>query len=1557
MIQKSFTPKIFILFLFLMSVFSVKATIIPVTIGTDTGIGSLREVVIAANSGDTISFTALLNGLPILITNEIAIDKSLTIMGNGTTNTIINANASARIFAISNNANVAIIAVAMIGGQTSESGGAVHISGDATVVIDNCLLNGNSANGDAANQGGGGIYNGATLTLQNGTIVSNNAATGASGSGGGIFNDTGASLTITDCTISGNTCSRAGGGIEDASGNATIAVLTNVSITGNSTSAAPGNGGGVHITGAGNMTITGGSVSENIAAAEGGGLWNGAGSMTVSGVTIDANSATGNEADQGGGGIYNLSGSLTIDNKTMITNNTCNGTSGSGGGILNDVGASLTINDCTISGNSASRAGGGIEDVSGDGTTVILTNVTAFQNSTGSSPGNGGAVHITGAGNMMITGGEYYSNTAVNQGGALWNGAGTMNVNNVAIHTNEAFGGDVGTGGGGIYNKSGNLIVENNTTIRTNICQGPSASGGGIYNADGATLTISDCSIDANYCKRAGGGIEDASGSSTTTVLTNVNLNGNSADGGPGNGGAIHITGAGNMQITGGKMEGNVATAEGGALWNGAGTMTVSGVQIEGNAANGNDANQGGGGIYNLSGTLIIDNQTMIINNACGGTSGSGGGILNDVNASLTINDCTISGNRASRAGGGIEDVSGSATTVALTNVTIANNITGSAPGNGGGVHITGDGNMTILGGFVSGNTAEREGGGLWNGAGLMTVTAVTVDANIAKGAATDDGGGGIFNNGGTINIIASLIAKNEVSAAGSRSRMEGNGGGIHNLSGGTINLNNATISGNTSISAGGGIYNAGNLNVITSTIANNVAASGGGLAQTVDNSTATVSSSIVAANTATIGQDLYITAGAATSLGYNLIGVNDANAFVALATDIAGSATTAINAMLTGLANNGGNVQTHAIVCGSPAINTGDPAIIGNDARGMAVFGGQRDMGAYELQEACMDATPLIPTINVVNPQFGSDLIITAKLSGANEVPAVTTDAVGVATIHFNEDRTAATINATVSNLSSAFTGAHIHIGKPGENGGVLIPLSDDYVNGRLTATFIDIDNTLLSQFINGELYLNIHTENNPAGELRGNLKLEAPESFAGLFTADQEVPEVDAQGTGLVTVHYTANTNVLEINALVEGLTGPITGAHFHNAPEGENGGVVGALTEMFVGNALKVKIQAGDYIEALRAGNIYLNIHTAANPSGEIRAQIEVLEGVVVDSWLTADQEVHEVTGSEAALGLAVFGVNGSLDTLNYLVQMANLSGSATAAHLHAGALGTAGGVVLNMSDDIFDKLIANIDIPVDASIVNSILSGDIYLNVHTEANPMGEIRGQLYRLAREGYTYDICSEQEIPAPTEASEVSGSGMFAFNRDMDEAHLMVTVNQLTAAFTGAHIHTAAAGETGGVILPFTDNWANGGAFLYFTGESDRPINADFAEIIRNGNAYVNIHTENNPAGEVRGQIVKTLDCPLLISATIEVGQELVTFEVFPNPAMDNLTLAIPTVDSKILSKLNLRISNNIGQVVKHISGVTTNQQININDLTPGMYYLSLTADGAVSSVKFIKE
>ena len=80
--------------------------------------------------------------------------------------------------------------------------------------------------------------------------------------------------------------------------------------------------------------------------------------------------------------------------------------------------------------------------------------------------------------------------------------------------------------------------------------------------------------------------------------------------------------------------------------------------------------------------------------------------------------------------------------------VEMIGNDTGSNPGNGGALHLTGAGTVTWTDGAATGNTATNEGGGLWNSAtGTMTVVGVTITDNTAPE------GPDVYNDGGTFTV------------------------------------------------------------------------------------------------------------------------------------------------------------------------------------------------------------------------------------------------------------------------------------------------------------------------------------------------------------------------------------------------------------------------------------------------------------------------------------------------------------------------------------------------------------------------------------------------------------------------------------------------------------------------------------------------------------------------------------------------------------------------------------------------------------------------------------
>ncbi|MGA2548753.1 MAG: CHRD domain-containing protein [Burkholderiaceae bacterium] len=110
-----------------------------------------------------------------------------------------------------------------------------------------------------------------------------------------------------------------------------------------------------------------------------------------------------------------------------------------------------------------------------------------------------------------------------------------------------------------------------------------------------------------------------------------------------------------------------------------------------------------------------------------------------------------------------------------------------------------------------------------------------------------------------------------------------------------------------------------------------------------------------------------------------------------------------------------------------------------------------------------------------------------------------------------------------------------------------------------------------------------------------------------AGLSPAS-EVPPKKSNGTGTVQAVLDTKSNKLHYVVNYKDLTGDATGAHFHGpAQPGQNAGISyglkSSLASPIEGDATLTPEQAAD----LAAGKWYFNVHTAANPSGEIRGQL--------------------------------------------------------------------------------------------------------------------------------------------------------------------------------------------------------------------------------------------------------------------------------------------------------------------------------------------------------------
>jgi hypothetical protein len=239
--------------------------------------------------------------------------------------------------------------------------------------------------------------------------------------------------------------------------------------------------------------------------------------------------------------------------------------------------------------------------------------------------------------------------------------------------------------------------------------------------------------------------------------------------------------------------------------------------------------------------------------------------------------------------------------------------------------------------------------------------------------------------------------------------------------------------------------------------------------------------------------------------------------------------------------------------------------------------------------------------------------------------------------------------------------------------------------------------------------------------------------------LTGAQEVPPTGATGTGRGAVVVNPTTMEITGGTTFTGLTGAPTAAHIHRFDGTPflplNLAADNATATVPAGTVLS----SADYAELL-VGYLYFNVHTAANPNGEIRGQITGTTGVTAGlATLNSAQETPPGASTATGRGTIVFDSTTHDILICYVTH--NVTNT-TVAHIHTGAPGVSGPadvVTLTKGTNVYYAPTTPSPVTLTPTNVTNIDAGNTYFNVHSSnllcgmagntSCAAGEIRGQI------------------------------------------------------------------------------------------------------------------------------------------------------------------------------------------------------------------------------------
>ncbi len=335
--------------------------------------------------------------------------------------------------------------------------------------------------------------------------------------------------------------------------------------------------------------------------------------------------------------------------------------------------------------------------------------------------------------------------------------------------------------------------------------------------------------------------------------------------------------------------------------------------------------------------------------------------------------------------------------------------------------------------------------------------------------------------------------------------------------------------------------------------------------------------------------------------------------------------------------------------------------------------------------------------------------------LNEGQEVPPTASFASGCAVVELSADGTQLSVD--IEHDVSNTNGGHIHLAPPGVNGGIVFPFPSAI--SPVSAVWT-IDTTSIKNLFTGQLYANIHSMLNSGGEIRGQVKrdsviftslLDGAQANGGAGTGSA------AQGFGV----YVLSADQKQLSIYVEHNLASLTNGHIHYGLPGVEGPPAFPISS-FTSPIIETWNLDPDDVDSILNNGLYVNLHTAAFPSGEIRGQLDK-EPIRFSFNMNDNQEnLCAGNGSNAIGGgqatLRPFGKELTLSATHNVAMT-------TGAHIHRAAACVDGGIVFPMPSPT--SPMKGFWYLSSANVIDY-LQKELYLNIHSTLFSSGEIRGQ-------------------------------------------------------------------------------------------------------------------------------------------------------------------------------------------------------------------------------------